>query len=87
MKSLKMNKERIVLFLVLLVIFLCYLSQLTTSGLWFDEAIEYFYSKYVGALPETMASDTTPHRHVWTNLFHLPTSAVQCPDAFLVAVV
>lgn len=57
MKSLKMNKERIVLFLVLLVIFLCYLSQLTTSGLWFDEAIEYFYSKYVGALPETNGFD------------------------------
>lgn len=53
--SLKMNKERIILILVLLVIFLCYVSQLTRSGLWYDEAIEYFYSKYLGLLPENMS--------------------------------
>ncbi len=53
-KSLENNKGRIVLFLVLLAIFLCYVSQLTHSGLWYDEAIEYFYSKYLGPLPENM---------------------------------
>lgn len=52
-----MNKERIVLFCVLLAIFLCYLSQLTSCGLWFDESIEYFFSKYVGPLPENVVSD------------------------------
>lgn len=53
-KSLENNKGRIVLFLVLLVIFLCYVSQLTHCDLWYDEAIEYFYSKYLGPLPENM---------------------------------
>ena len=53
-KSLVKNKERIVLFFVLLAIFLCYVSQLTHSSLWYDEAIEYFYSKYLGPLPENM---------------------------------
>ena len=53
-KSLKNNKGRIVLLLVLLAIFLCYVSQLTHSGLWQDEAVEYFYSKYLGPLPENM---------------------------------
>ncbi len=57
-ESLKMNKERIILFFVLLVIFLWYASQLTRCGLWYDEAIEYFYSKYVGALPEIMSGNS-----------------------------
>lgn len=50
-------KKYILLTVLLLVIFIVYLTKLTVSGLWLDESIEYFYSKYMfGPLPGNIAS-------------------------------
>ena len=46
------KNEWLLVCLVLLAVGIFYFSHLTTSGLWYDEAIEYFYSKYMtGRLP------------------------------------
>lgn len=46
------NHEWLFVCLVFLAMSLFYFSHLTTSGLWYDEAIEFFYSKYMtGTLP------------------------------------
>ena len=47
-----LRRENIILIFCLLVIFSIYVVYLTKSGLWYDEGIEYFYSKYLGVLPE-----------------------------------
>ena len=51
-KHFLLRRENIILILCLLVIFSIYVVYLTKSGLWYDEGIEYFYSKYLGVLPE-----------------------------------
>ena len=43
----KKSREAWLLVAVFIVFGILYLFQLTTSGLWFDECIEYFYSKYM----------------------------------------
>lgn len=47
------NRREWMLIAFVMVLMSCYyLSHLTVSGLWYDEGIEYFYSKYmVGSLP------------------------------------
>ncbi len=38
--------------IIIIVMGIIYVSQLTASGLWYDEAVEYFYSKYMtGTVP------------------------------------
>ena len=45
-------REWLVVMLVLTIMLLIYLFQLTDSGLWYDEAVEYYYSKYLtGVVP------------------------------------
>lgn len=45
-------KKYFLLFIVLVIGFVTYMSRATYSGLWYDEAIEYFFSKtMVGTLP------------------------------------
>ena len=41
------QSEYLILIIVVVVFFLLYLTQLTQSGLWYDEAIEYLYSKFL----------------------------------------
>lgn len=53
-QSCSVKRAKIVFFLVLSILFLCYILQLTRCGLWYDESIEYFYSKYMGLLPDNM---------------------------------
>ena len=46
------KNEWLLVCLVLLAMGIFYFSHLTTSGLWYDEAIEYFHSKYMtGTIP------------------------------------
>ena len=46
------KNEWLLVCLVLVAMSIFYFSHLTTSGLWYDEAIEYFYSKYMtGTIP------------------------------------
>ena len=49
------KNEWLLVCLVLVAMSIFYFSHLTTSGLWYDEAIEYFYSKYMtGTIPVGM---------------------------------
>lgn len=50
----KSKKYSILLAVVLLAILALYITQLTHVGLWYDESVEYFYSKYTGKLPSNM---------------------------------
>lgn len=46
------RKEWLYVFILLFIVGGIYVSQLTNSGLWYDEAIEYFYSKIlIGSIP------------------------------------
>ena len=46
------SREGGLLFLILIFFGILYIFNLTYSGLWFDESIEYFYSKYmIGPVP------------------------------------
>ncbi len=52
MKTTIKAKQIIFCAVPILIIFAVYVSKLTTFGLWYDEGIEYFYSKYMfGSLP------------------------------------
>ncbi len=53
------NKEVWILVSIFIFFGLIYISQLTSSGLWYDEAIEYFYSKYMtGSVPVNPVDQT-----------------------------
>ena len=45
------KKEMFFLMLAFVIAGIFYLTHITTTGLQFDEGIEYFYSKYMTALP------------------------------------
>lgn len=63
--------ECVVIALVLVITGCYYLSHLTVSGLWYDEGIEYFYSKYmVGSLPIG---------GYWTNMYRRVCFTMQPP--------
>lgn len=48
--SMSAKKKMIGLFCVILIGFIFYTMNATKSGLWYDEAIEYYYSKYMTGL-------------------------------------
>ncbi|MBD5209844.1 MAG: glycosyltransferase family 39 protein [Barnesiella sp.] len=57
-KSLTVKQQNWLLIIVLLCISIYYLLQLTHSGLWYDEGIEYLYSKYLsGPLPNNVVAN------------------------------
>lgn len=56
LNSLTAKQQKWILIAVLICISIYYLTQLTHFGIWYDEGIEYFYSKYMnGPLPDNIA--------------------------------
>lgn len=56
--SLTQRQQRTVLFVILMCLFVFYLTQLTRFGIWYDEGIEYLYSKFMsGPLPDNVVAN------------------------------
>ena len=59
------RNEWLLVCLVLLAMGIFYFSHLTTSGLWYDEAIEYFFSKYMtGTMPLGIAHTESMYERI-----------------------
>lgn len=58
LNSLTPRQQKVVLFMVFSCLLLLYLTQLTHVGLWYDEGIEYLYSKFMsGSLPDNVVAN------------------------------
>lgn len=78
------KKENLTVFGILVVIFVLYIINVTYSGLWYDEAVEYFYSKFtIGEVPGGVGTQTMYERicetfqpplynvlmHIWLSIY------------------
>lgn len=78
------KKENLVVFGIFIVIFALYIINITYSGLWYDEAVEYFYSKFtIGEVPGGFGTQTMYERicetfqpplynvlmHIWLSIY------------------